>query len=230
MHVVEATTRLGLIQTTNQKIPPCPPSCNRTWPISSDMRPLGVVEDLREAVDLVLGVRVQCLLGCGVLMEEPVLGGLEHGGRVAGEGDVRRPDRGDSWVACVGHGVAEVADGFVGEFMLRIPLVLLGDVLLPVDVLLLPVRSEVGYLRPPVVYVVAELRGAGVVEGRQLLLCIPEVMEHVSQGRGWLLVLGVEMLLEAAGNSGCAHGCELVGGVHFIQTSAHGVLGAIWEA
>ena len=37
-------------------------------------------------------------------------------------------------VAGVGHGVVEVADGLVGEFMLRIPLVFLGDALLPVDV------------------------------------------------------------------------------------------------
>ena len=41
--------------------------------------PLGVVDDVREAVDFVLGVRVQCVLGGGVLVEEPVLGGLEHG-------------------------------------------------------------------------------------------------------------------------------------------------------
>ena len=38
--------------------------------------PLGVVEDLREAVDFGLGVRVQCVLGGPVLMEEAVLGWL----------------------------------------------------------------------------------------------------------------------------------------------------------
>ena len=43
-------------------------------------------EDLREAVDCVLGVRVQCVFGGGVLREEAVLGGLEHGGPVVGEG------------------------------------------------------------------------------------------------------------------------------------------------
>ena len=36
--------------------------------------PLGVVEDLRKAVDFGLGVRVQCVLGGRVLMEEAVLG------------------------------------------------------------------------------------------------------------------------------------------------------------
>ena len=66
---------------------------------------LGVVEDLREAVDVVLGVRVHCVLGGGMLMEEAVLRGLEHSGRVVGEGAVRPPDRGDVAVAGVGHGV-----------------------------------------------------------------------------------------------------------------------------
>ena len=42
--------------------------------------PLRVVEDLREAVDFGLGVRVQCVLGGRVLTEEAVLGGLEHRG------------------------------------------------------------------------------------------------------------------------------------------------------
>ena len=102
--------------------------------------PLGVVEDLREAVDFGLGVRVQCVLGGRVLLEEAVLGVLEHGGWVVGA------------VAGVGHGVVEVANSLVGEFMLRIPFVFLGDVLLPVDVPLLQVCPDVGYLRPAVVY------------------------------------------------------------------------------
>ena len=170
--------------------------------------PLGLVEDLREAVDFVLGVRVHCVFGGGVLEEEAVLGSLEHGGRVAGEGAVRPPDPGGGATAGVGHGVVQVADGFVGEFMMRIPLVLLGDALLPVDVQLLLVNADVGYLRPAVVYVVVGLRGVGVEEGRQLLLRMPEVMEHVSQARGWLVVLSVGVLLETAGDGGCVHGCE----------------------
>ena len=44
------------------------------------LHPVGVVEDPREAVDFRLGVRVQCVLGGRVLLEEAVLGGLEHGG------------------------------------------------------------------------------------------------------------------------------------------------------
>ena len=44
--------------------------------------PLGVVEDLGEAVNFGQGVRVQCVLGGRVLLEEAVLGGLEHGGWV----------------------------------------------------------------------------------------------------------------------------------------------------
>ena len=91
-------------------------------------------------MDFVFGVRVRCVLGVCVLMEEAVLGGLKHGGWVIGEGAVLLPDRGDGVVAGVGHGVVEVADGLVGEFMLRIPFVLLGDALLPVDVPLLQVR------------------------------------------------------------------------------------------
>ena len=99
--------------------------------------PLSVVEDLREAVDFGLGVRVQCVLGGRVLLEEAVLGGLEHGGWVAGEGAVLPPDSGDGAVVVVGHGIVEVADRLVGEFVLRIRFVLLGDALLPVDVPLL---------------------------------------------------------------------------------------------
>ena len=76
--------------------------------------PLGVVEDLREAVDFGLGVRVQCVLGGHVWLAEAVLGGLEHGGWVVGEGAVLLSDRGEGAVAGVGHGVAEVADGLVG--------------------------------------------------------------------------------------------------------------------
>ena len=96
--------------------------------------PLGVVEDLLEAVDFGLGVRVQCVLGGRVLSEEAVLGGLEHCGWVFGGGAVLLSNPGDGAVAGVGHGVVEFADGLVGEFMLRIPLVFLGDALLPVDV------------------------------------------------------------------------------------------------
>ena len=165
-----------------------------------------MVEDLREAVDFVLGVRVQCVLGGVGLMEEAVLGGLEHGGLVVAEGAVRPPDRGA--VAGFGHGVVEVADGFVGELMLRIPLVLLGHALLPVDVRLLQVRPDAGYLRSAVVFVATGFQGVGVEKGRQLLLCMPEVMEHISNGCGWLVVLSVGVLLEAAGDGGSAHGCE----------------------
>ena len=107
--------------------------------------PLGVVEDLREAIDFGLGVRVQCVLGGCVLSEEAVLGGLEHCGWVVGEGAVLLSDCGDGAVAGVGHGVVEVANGLVGEFMLRIPLVFLGDALLPVDVPPLQVCPGVGY-------------------------------------------------------------------------------------
>ena len=144
-----------------------------------ELPPLGVVEDPREAVDFGLGVWVQCVLGGRVLPEEAIFGGLEHCGWVLGEGVVLLPDRGDGAVAGVGHGVVEVADGLVGEFMLRMPFVFLGDALLPVDVPLLQVCPDVGYLRPAVVYLAAGSGGVGVEEGRQLLLCMPEVMEHV---------------------------------------------------
>ena len=141
--------------------------------------PLGVVEDLREAVDFGLGVHVQCVLGGRVVLEEAVLGSLEHGDWVIGEGAVLLSDRGDGAVAGVDHGVVEVADGLVGEFMLRILFVFLGDALLPVDVPLLQACPDVGYLRPAAVDVSAGFGGVGVEEGRELLLRIPEVMEHV---------------------------------------------------
>ena len=126
------------------------------------MPTLGVVEDLREAGDFGPGVWVQCVLGGRVLPEEAVLSGLEHCGWVVGERAVLLQDRGDGAVAGVCHGVVEVADGLVGEFMLRIPLVSLGDALLPVDVPPLQVCPDVGYLRPAVVYLVAGLGGVGV--------------------------------------------------------------------
>ena len=169
---------------------------------------LGVVEDLREAVDFGLGVRVQCVLGGRVLLKEAVLGGLEHGAWVLGEGAVLLSDSGDGALAGVGHGVVAVADGLVGEFMLHIPFVFLGDALLPVDVPLLHVCRDVGYLRPAVVDVSAGFGVVGAEEGRQLLLRMPEVMEHVPQGRGWSVVVSVGSLLEAAGDGGRAHGCE----------------------
>ena len=167
-----------------------------------------MVEDLREAVDFFLGVRVQCVLGGCVLTEEAVLGGLEHAGWVVGEGAILLPDRGDGAVAGVGHGVVEAPDGLVGEFMLRIPFVLLGDALLPVYVQLLQVRPDVGYLRFAVADLAAGSGGVGVEEVRQLSLRMPEVMEHVPQGREWLVVLSVGVLLETAGDGSCAHGCE----------------------
>ena len=164
-----------------------------------------MVEDLREAVDFDLGVRVQCVC---VLLGEAVLGGLEHGVLVVGERAVLPPDCGDGAVAGVGHGVVELADGLVGEFVLRIPFMLLGDALLPVDVPLLQVCPDVGYLRSAVVDVAAGLGGVGVEEGRQLLLHMPEVMEDVPQGRGRSVVVSVGVLLETAGNGGCAHSRE----------------------
>ena len=118
-------------------------------------------------------------LGWAVLPEEAVLGRLEHCGWVVGERAVLLLDRGDGAVAGVGHGVFEVADGLVGEFVLRIPFSFLGDALLTVDVPPLQVCPDVGYLRPAVVYLAAGLGGVGVEEGRQLLLRMPEFMEHV---------------------------------------------------
>ena len=117
-------------------------------------------------MDFGLGVRVQCVLGGRVLLEEAVLGGLERCAWVVGEGAVLLSDRGDAAVVGVGHGFVQVADGLVGEFMLRIPLVFLGDALMPVDVPPLQVCPGVGYLRPAVVYLAAGLGGVGVEEVR----------------------------------------------------------------
>ena len=167
-----------------------------------------VVEDPREAVDFGLGVRVQCVLGGGVLPEEAVLGGLEHFAWVVGEGAVLLPDRGDGAVAGIGHGVVEVADGLVGEFVLRIPFVFLGDALLPVDVPPLQVRPDLGYVCPAVVYLAAGFGGCRCGGGLPVVASHAEVMEHVPQGRGWLVVVCVGVLLEAAGDGGRAHGCE----------------------
>ena len=133
----------------------CPPDFPDGEGTLFQLPPLGVVEDVREPVNFGLGARVQCVLGGRVLLEEAVMGDLEHGAWVLGEGAVLLPDGGDGAVAGVGHGVVEVADGLVGEFMLRIQFVLLGDALLPVDVPLLQVCPNVGYLRPAVVDVEA---------------------------------------------------------------------------
>ena len=163
-----------------------PSGLREWWETFLWLPPPGVVEDLREAVDFVLGVLVGVLAGC-VLIEEAVLGRLEHSGRLVGEGVFRPPGRADRAAASVGPSAVEVADGFVGDFMSRIPLVLLGDVMLPVDVPLLQVRPDVGYPRLAMVYLAAGLWGLSVEEGRQLLLRMPEVMEHVSQCCGWLV-------------------------------------------
>ena len=88
------------------------------------------------------------------------------------------------------------------------PLVFLDDALLSFDVPLLQVRPDVGYLRPAVVYVVAGLGDVDLEEGCQSFLCMPEVMEHVSQGCGWLVVLSVGLLLKTAGGGGRVHGFE----------------------
>ena len=50
-------------------------------------------------------------------MEEAVLGGLEHRGRIASEAAVFSADCSDGAVARVGQGVVEVAYGLVGEFV-----------------------------------------------------------------------------------------------------------------
>ena len=82
------------------------------------------------------------------------------------------------------------------------------NALLPVDVPLLQVCPDVGYLRLAFVDVAEGSGGVGVEEGRQLLLRMPEVMEHVPQGSGRSVVVTVGVLLETAGDGGCAHGCE----------------------
>ena len=114
----------------------------------------------------------------------------------------------------------EVAHGFVEEFMLRIPPVLLGDALLSVDVQLLQVCPDVGYLRSAVVYVAARLQGVRVGKGRQLLLRMRKIREHVFEGCGWLGVLSVGLVFQAAGYGSCAHGCEHVGGVWLVAPGA----------
>ena len=43
--------------------------------------------------------------------------------------------------------------------------------------------------------------------GRQLLLRMPQVMEHVLQGRGRPVDLSVWLLLETAVDRGCVYGC-----------------------
>ena len=139
---------------------------------------------------------------------------------MVGEGAICLPDCGDGAVAGVGYGVVEGAYGFVGEFMVRMLLVFLGDALLSVDVALLQIRPDVGYLHSAVVYVVAGLRGVGVEEGCQLLPRMPEGMEHVSQSYGWLVALSLGFLLEAAGDRVRAHGCEWVGGVLLVVPGA----------
>ena len=68
-------------------------------------------------------------------------------------------------MAGVGHGVVEVAHSFVGEYVVGVSVMFLGNALLSVDVPLLQVRPDVGYLRSAVVYVVVGLRGVGVEEG-----------------------------------------------------------------
>ena len=88
--------------------------------------------------------------------------------------------------------------------MLRIPFVLLGDALLPVHMPMLQVCPDVGYLRPAVVDVASCLGGVRVEEGHQLLLRMPEVMQHIPQGRGRSVILSVGVLLETAGDGGCA--------------------------
>ena len=72
-----------------------------------------------------------------MLVEEAVLGGLEYGGRVAGEGAVVSLDCGDGAVASVAHGVVKVAYGLVWEFVACVPLMFLADAFLSVDVPLL---------------------------------------------------------------------------------------------
>ena len=164
--------------------------------------PLGVVEDLSEAFDFGLGVRVQSVLGGRVLLEEPVLGGLEHSGWVVVEGAVLPPDRGDGAVAGVGHGVVEVADGLVGDVMLRIPFVLLGDALLPVDVPLLQVCPDVGYLHPAVVDVAAGFGGCRCGGGP------PVVALHARPP--WPRVVGRPQCGGAAGNRRRRRLCALL--------------------
>ena len=177
--------------------------------------PLGVIEDFGEVFGFVLGVQVHSVFGGAVVVEEAVLGGLEHCGGVVGEGAVLVLENSDGALAGVGHGVFEVEYGLVGDFVARISLMFLGDWLLSVGVPLLHVYLDVGYLLSAVLYEVAGLWAVCVEEVLQVLLRNAKGMEHMCQGCRCLVVLSLGLLLEAAGNGGRAHGSEQVGGVLF---------------
>ena len=100
--------------------------------------------------------------------EEAEVGALDHRGRVVVEETVVLPDCGDGVLANVGHGVIEVAHGYVGAFVEGISLVFLGHALMYMGVPLLQFCPDVGYLVSAVVYVVAGLWGVGVEEGCQV--------------------------------------------------------------
>ena len=173
--------------------------------------PVGVVEDAGEAFYFVFGVCVWCVPDGDVLVEEAVLCGLEHCGRVVDEKAVFPPDCGYGAVVRIGHGIVQVAYRFVGEFVAAISLMLLGDALLFAYVPLPQVRPDIGYLRSAVMYVVKGLWGVGVEDSRQVLLRMPESMEHIRQGHGWLVPLSPGLLLEAADERGRTQGSRSVG-------------------